>query len=311
MGAYIIKRLLGLIPILLGISLMTFVLIHLVPVDPAQAYLTVSKIPPTDDAVAAARTQLGLDRPLPVQYVDWLRKALHLDFGQSYVSKKPVLAEVVHAFPATIQLTFAAVIWLVLISLPLGFLSAVFKNSWFDHGGRIASFIGASIPSFWLGFLLIYFFSVKLGIFPVMGRGSIMHVVLPSLTLALGLAGIYTRLLRNNLLENLQHQFVFYARARGLKERVVLGKHVLKNALVPVINAFGMSFGYMLAGSVIVENIFAWPGLGRLITCSIFNRDYPMIQCYVLFMAVIFVVSNLLADVVSALLDPRIRIGEK
>ncbi|MCR4435085.1 MAG: ABC transporter permease subunit [Clostridiales bacterium] len=310
MRAYIIKRLISLVPVVFGITILTFILIHMVPVDPAHAYMTATNTPPTERAVAAVRAEFGLDRPLPEQYFTWLGKALRLDLGKSYVSQEPVLEELKHSFPSTLLLTLAAVGWLILLALPLGFLSAVFKDSIVDHLSRAFTFVAASAPPFWLGFLLIELFALKLGLLPVMGKGSWQHLILPSLTLALNYAASYTRLLRSGILENLKQPFILYARARGLKQKLVIGKHALKNALLPVVNAFGMSFGYMLAGSVIVENIFAWPGLGRLITESIFNRDYPMIQGYVALMAVVFVLSNLLADIASAIIDPRIRIGD-
>ncbi|AOT71624.1 nickel ABC transporter permease [Geosporobacter ferrireducens] len=310
MRSFIVRRLISLIPVVLGISVVTFLLVHLMPVDPAQAYLSVVKIPPTDEAIAAARIELGLNKPLPIRYMEWMGNALRLDFGKSYVTKKPVLEELMYAFPATVQLASFAFAWLVVISIPLGLLSALHKNSILDHISRLISFAGASMPSFWLGFILIYIFSLKLGLFPVMGRGTARHVILPSFTLAVGLAASYIRLLRANILENMRHQSVLYARARGLKEKLILGRYVLKNSLLPILNAFGINFGYLLTGSFIVENVFAWPGIGRLITQSIFNRDYPMIQGYVIFTAVIFVFSNLIVDVLSAYLDPRIRKGE-
>ncbi|HWQ42182.1 MAG TPA: nickel ABC transporter permease [Desulfosporosinus sp.] len=310
MRAYIIKRLITLVPVLFGVTILTFILIHMVPVDPAQAYMTACKIPITEKALASVRVELGLDRPLVEQYVSWLGKAVQLDFGKSYVSQDPVFQEITHSFPNTMLLTLAAFSWLILISLPLGFLSAVFKDSPFDHLSRIFTFVGASIPGFWLGFLLIQLFAMKLNILPIMGKGSWQHLVLPSLTLALNYAATYTRILRAGVLENLNQPFILYAEARGLKQRIIFGKHAFKNALLPVVNAFGVSFGYMLAGSVVVEVVFAWPGLGRLITSSVFNRDYPMIQGYVLLMAIVFVISNLLADIISTLIDPRIRIGD-
>lgn len=301
----------SLIPVLLAISILTFLMIHLVPVDPAQAYLTLAKIPPTDEAIQHVREQLGLNKPLVVQYFMWLKNAVQLDFGSSYVESKPAMDILLYAFPATVQLSLAAVGRLILLSLPLGFLTAFYKDSFFDHVTRLISFVGASMPSFWLGYILVYFFSIKLGLFPVMGKGTILHLILPSLTLALGLIATYIRLLRASILENMHNQHVLYGRARGLQDYLIMLRHILRNALLPVVNAFGMSFGYMLAGSVIVENIFAWPGIGRLVTESIFNRDYPVIQCYVVVMALIFVFSNLLADVISALLDPRIRLGDE
>lgn len=310
MRAYIIKRLVLLIPMLFGVTVITFVLVHTVPVDPAQAYMTAAKIPITETALVAVRHNLGLDRPLIEQYFAWLAKAVRLDLGTSFSSQDPVLGELARAFPNTLVLSLAAVAWLVTISLPLGLFSAVFHGTWFDHVTRIFTFLGASMPSFWLGFLLIRLFAMKLDILPIMGRGSWQHLVLPSFTLGIYYAASYTRLLRTGILSNLQQPYVLYANARGLKQKLVVGKHAFRSALLPVVNAFGMSFGHLLAGSMVVEVVFAWPGLGRLITGAIFSRDYPMIQGYVLLMAIVFVLSNLLADIATSILDPRIRLGE-
>ncbi|KRF67204.1 nickel transporter permease NikB [Bacillus sp. Soil768D1] len=312
MSWFIFKRLTSLIPILLGISLITFILLHLIPGDPAVAYLRASHIPPTDETVAALRVELGLNKPLYVQYFEWLGKVLQLDLGMSYVSNNSVWEEiVVHFFP-TVQLAFASLIFIVVISLPLGMISAIYKGKFVDQFSRILAFVSVSMPTFWLGFLLIYFLSVKLDLFPVLGRGTLAHLVLPSLTLAFAYIGTYMRLLRASMLGNLNEPFVVYARARGLRQRLIVIRHVLKKSLLPVITGLGMSFGNMLSGAVIVETIFAWPGMGQLFVTSILNQDYPMIQGCVLFMGVIFVVCNLLVDLTYSFLDPRIRWeGEK
>jgi peptide/nickel transport system permease protein/nickel transport system permease protein len=267
-------------------------------------------VPPTEEAVALVRAELGLDKPLHLQYINWLAKVVRLDFGKSFVTRAPVWEEIVRCFPATLQLTLASMLLVVAMSIPTGVLAALYKDSFFDQLSRILAFIGASIPSFWLGFMLMYLFALKLDLLPALGRGGISNLLLPSITLALYYVAAFTRLLRTSMLENLNKNHVLYARARGLKERLVVSRHVLKNALLPVVTAFGMSLGHMLAGAVIVENVFAWPGLGRLCVSSIFNRDYPVIQCYLLIMAVIFVVCNLLVDIILSILDPRIRMGE-
>ncbi|CAH0271959.1 nickel ABC transporter permease [Peribacillus frigoritolerans] len=312
MSWFIFKRLTSLIPILLGISLITFILLHLIPGDPAVAYLRASHIPPTNETVAALRVELGLNKPLYVQYFVWLGKVLQLDLGMSYVSNNSVWEEiVVHFFP-TVQLTFASLILIVVISLPIGMISAIYKGKFVDQFSRIVAFVSVSMPTFWLGFLLIYFLSVKLDLFPVLGRGTLAHLALPSLTLAFAYIGTYMRLLRASMLGNLNEPFVVYARARGLRQRLIVFRHVLKRSLLPVITGLGMSFGNMLSGAVIVETIFSWPGMGQLFVTSILNQDYPMIQGCVLFMGVIFVVCNLLVDLTYSFLDPRIRWeGEK
>lgn len=302
---YIIKRIIGLIPILLGVSLLTFGLINLVPGDPVQAYLRVSEIMPTPQVVAEVKSELGLDKPIHFQYLEWVSKVSTLDFGKSYITKKPVWDEIAYYLPATIQLSVAAMVLMLLISFPIGIFSALYKDSIFDQLSRGLSFLGASMPTYWFGILCIYLFSIKLDLLPTQGQGTIWHLILPATTLAFGHASTYTRLLRTSMLENLDQYHVLYARARGLKERSVITRHILRNALIPVITAFGMSFGHMIAGSVIVESVFAWPGLGRYCISSIFNRDYPVVQAYVLIMSVIFIFCNLLVDIAYHLLDPK------
>ncbi|MEK4092966.1 nickel ABC transporter permease [Viridibacillus sp. FSL H8-0110] len=310
MSWFLVKRLSSLIPILLGISIITFILLHLIPGDPAVAYLRLSNIPPTDVAVTDLRLELGLDNPLYIQYFDWLVKVIQLDLGISYLSKNAVSDEILLHLVPTIQLTITALFFIVVISLPIGVLSAIYKGKWIDQFSRIIAFVSVSMPTFWFGFLLIYFLSVKLDFFPVLGRGTLAHLVLPSLTLAFGYIGTYIRLLRASVLENLNEPFVVYARARGLRQRQIISRHVLKKSILPVVTALGMSFGNMLGGAVIVETIFAWPGMGQLFVSSILNQDYPMIQGCVLFMSVIFVFCNLLVDVTYSFLDPRIRLEE-
>jgi len=305
---FIVKRLLGMIPILLGTSIITFGLLHLVPVDPAEAYLRASNITPTEAALASARVELGLDQPLHMQYLNWLNDVVHLDFGKSFLTKKPVWDEMMMHFPATLELTAVAIGWVLLFAVPIGILSALFKDSIFDQISRLWAYCGVSMPNFWLGFLMIYYCSLKLGLFPAVGSGTVMHLILPSFTLAFAQIAISARLLRANMLDQLNQPYVLYARVRGIRGRVIVGKHVLKNALIPVITSLGMSFGHLLAGSVALENVFAWPGIGRYFVNAIFARDYPVIQCYVMIMAVMFVLLNLHVDIVNAYLNPRLRV---
>ncbi|MCZ8511864.1 nickel ABC transporter permease subunit NikB [Paenibacillus filicis] len=306
MRSYIGKRLLAVIPIFLFATLLSFVLIHLSPVDPAEVYLTVAHIHPTEELLAQVRHEFGLDQPLLVQYIQSLIKMCRLDFGTSYVTKEPVWQEVAHRMPATLQLAFSSICLAVLISVPIGFLSAIYKNSVIDHFSRLLAFFGASIPQFWLGYLLVYFLSVKLDLFPVQGKGTWAHLVLPSFTLALGLIAIYTRLLRTSMLEQMQESYVLYARTRGIKEKVIMGKHVLKIAISPMITGLGMNIGKLLSGTIIVEVVFSWPGFGRYFVDAILNRDIPVIQCYVLLAACIFIVCNLIVDLLQMAMDPRI-----
>ncbi|WP_226528668.1 nickel ABC transporter permease subunit NikB [Metabacillus niabensis] len=306
MGTYILKRIITIIPIFLLATLLTFGMIHLSPVDPAEAYLTAAHIQPTEEILAQKRHEFGLDRPLLVQYMNSIVKISQLDFGTSFVSNKPVWEEVSSRIPATIQLTIVSIIIAILVSVPLGFLAGIKKNSGIDHFSRFLSFLGASIPSFWLGYLLIFFFSVKLDLFPVEGIGTWKHVILPSITLALPLIALYTRLLRASVLENLQEPYVLFARTRGIHERVIMGKHVLRMAISPMITGLGMNIGKLMTGAIIVEAVFSWPGFGRYFIEATFNRDVPVIQCYVLLAAGLFLISNLVVDIIQMYIDPRI-----
>lgn len=303
---YICKRMIAIIPIVFIATLVTFALIHISPVDPAEAYLTAAHIYPTPELLAQKRHEFGLDQPLLTQYAHTIRKIAKLDFGTSYLTNKPVWDEVKLRLPATAELAFWSILLSALVSIPLGILAAVYKNSWIDMVSRAISYFGASIPQFWLGYLLIFFFSVKLDWLPVEGRGSWENLVLPTITLSLILIAIYTRLLRSSVLEQLQETYVQYARTRGIRERVIMLKHVLKIAISPFITGMGMSMGKLLTGTIIVEQVFSWPGFGRYFVDAIFNRDIPVIQCYVFLAACLFIVCNLLVDLVQLYMDPRI-----
>jgi nickel transport system permease protein len=306
MGNYILKRIMSIIPVFLLAALLTTGMIHLSPVDPAEAYLTAAHIQPTDEILAQKRHEFGLDQPFFIQYVNSIMKICQLDFGISYVSNKPVWNEVIYRIPATVQLAIASILIAVFVSVPLGFLAGVKKGSVIDHFSRLLSFFGASIPTFWLGYILVFFFSVKLNLFPVEGIGTWQHLVLPSITLALPLIAMYTRLLRASVLENLQQPYVLFARTRGLKEKMIMTKHVLRIAISPMITGLGMNLGKLLTGTIIVESVFSWPGFGRYFIEAIFNRDIPVIQCYVLIAASLFILSNLIVDIVQMYIDPRI-----
>jgi len=296
----------AIIPIVFIATLVTFALIHISPVDPAEAYLTAAHIYPTPELLAQKRHEFGLDQPLLTQYAHTIQKIAKLDFGTSYLTNKPVWDEVKLRLPATAELAFWSLLLSALVSIPLGILAAVYKNSWIDMVSRAISYFGASIPQFWLGYLLIFFFSVKLDWLPVEGRGSWENLVLPTITLSLILIAVYTRLLRSSVLEQLQETYVQYARTRGIRERVIMLKHVLKIAISPLITGMGMSMGKLLTGTIIVEQVFSWPGFGRYFVDAIFNRDIPVIQCYVFLAACLFIVCNLLVDLVQLYMDPRI-----
>lgn len=306
MGTYIMKRIMSIISVFLLATFLTSGMIHLSPVDPAEAYLTAAHIQPTDEILAQKRHEFGLDEPFLIQYVNSIIKICQLDFGISYISNKPVWDEVTYRMPATIQLALGSILIAVFVSVPLGFLAGVKKNSLIDHFSRFLSFLGASIPSFWLGYIFIFFFSVKLDLFPVEGIGTWQHLVLPSITLALPLIAMYTRLLRASVLENLQEPYVLFARTRGIKEKTIMAKHVLRIAISPMITGLGMNLGKLLTGTIIVEAVFSWPGFGRYFIEAIFNRDIPVIQCYVLIAASLFIISSLFVDLIQMCIDPRI-----
>ncbi|WP_341280614.1 nickel ABC transporter permease subunit NikB [Paenibacillus sp. FSL H8-0537] len=306
MISYIGKRLLAIVPIILFAILITFVLIHVSPVDPAEAYLTAAHIHPTEELLAEKRHEFGLDQPLLVQYWHTVVKMAQLDFGLSFMTNEPVWEDVVSKMPATVQLAVSSILFAMLVSIPLGFLSAIYKNSVIDYFSRGLSYFGASIPQFWLGYLLMFFFAVKLDLLPVEGKGTWEHLVLPTLTLSLALIAIYTRLLRASVLEQLQESYVIYAKTRGIKQRIIMVKHVLKIAISPVITGLGMNFGKLLTGTIIVEQVFSWPGFGRYFVDAIFNRDIPVIQCYVFLAACLFIICNLIVDLVQLYMDPRI-----
>lgn len=297
-----------LIPLLLGVSLIVFLLLRLGPNDPAMSYVRLSGIPPTDQALADARETLGLNRPLPAQYVDWLGKAVRLDFGRSYVTGAPVTEYLLEYLPNTLYLAGVSIALTIVLSVPLGVLAAVYRGRWPDHMSRALAYIGVSTPSFWLGFLLMILFSVKLGWLPSMGIGGFSHVIMPALSIALMSMCINMRLIRSTMLEQMHNRHVQYARLRGVTERRIVGGHVLKNALIPVITALGMHVGEILGGAVVAEVVFSWPGVGRYAVSALYNRDFPVMQCFVLLMTVIFVLCNLLADILYAVADPRIRL---
>ncbi|WP_186578509.1 nickel ABC transporter permease subunit NikB [Aquibacillus kalidii] len=306
MGTYVLKRIITIIPIFLLATLLTFSMIRLSPVDPAEAYFTAAHIQATDEMLEQKRNEFGLDQPFLIQYGNALIKICQFDFGISYVTNKPVWEEITSRMPATIQLTIGSLLIAIIVSVPIGFLAGIKKNSVIDHFSRFLSFIGASIPSFWLGYLFIFFFSVKLDLFPVQGIGTWKHLVLPSITLAFPLIALYTRLLRASVLENLQEPYVLFARTRGIHERIIMGKHVLRIAVSPMITGLGMNLGNLMTGAIIVEAVFSWPGFGRYFIEAIFNRDVPVIQGYVLLAAGIFLISNLIVDVIQMYIDPRI-----
>lgn len=309
MMLFIFRRVLLLIPMLLGTSLFIFLILRLGPSDPALDYLRLSKIPPTPQAVESARELLGLDKPIMTQYFHWLSDALHLDFGISYATQKPVLPDLLYFLPATLQLAGLALALTIILSVPMGMLAARYREKWPDQLVRVIAFIGVSMPNFWLGFLLILLFSIHLGWLPPMGKGEAKHLIMPVIAISLMSLAINARLLRASMLEVAGQRHVRYARLRGLSEMTVERSHILRNAWLPVITAIGMHIGELLGGALIIESIFSWPGVGRYAVSAIMNRDYPVIQCFTLLMVVIFVLCNLVVDIIYAIADPRIRLS--
>ena len=306
MKKYISRRLISLLPILLGITFLAFVIINLSPSNPAEVALRVNNIVATEEAIASKTIELGLDKPFIERYFLWVINSFKGDFGTSYVNRKDVLGLFGQALPNTLKLAFVALLITIVFSVVVGVLCAIYEGSIGDKITRALVFLGTAMPSFWIGILLIWMFSVKMKIFPTSGMTAPNAVVLPSITLSLGYISTYVRLIRNNMVQNKHENYVYYARIRGLKESTII-KHIFKNSLQTSITALGMSIPKLIAGTVIVENIFAWPGVGRLCVTAIYNRDFPIIQAYILLMAVMFVVCNLLVDVASASIDPRMR----
>ena len=311
MPRFIAKRLLLLIPLLLGVSLIVFLLLRMGDNDPAMSFLRLSGIPPTDTALAEARETLGLDRPLAAQYLSWLWRAVRLDFGRSYVTGAPVTEHLLHYLPNTLYLAAVSIFLTVALSLPLGILAAAFKGRWPDTLSRILAYVGVSTPSFWLGFVMILLFSAKLGWLPSMGKGGLAHVIMPAFSVALMSMCINMRLIRGSMLEQMSARHILYARIRGVTEGRIIGRHVLKNSLIPLVTALGMHIGEILGGAVVAEVVFSWPGVGRYAVSAIYNRDFPVMQCFILMMTVIFVLCNLATDILYASIDPRIRLEQE
>lgn len=312
MKRYVFIRILSLIPLWLGISVLAFMLSNLAPGDPALVIAQrLSDAPPSEAQVVAIRREYGLDAPLPVRYMRWLAAAARGDLGRSFRTRAPVFSEIAAHFPATLLIAFAALFIALMIALPLGVLSAVRRGKWLDQAARVGALLGASLPSYWLAYLLILVFALALGWLPVAGREGEGAFVLPALTLGLGTAATLARLTRSNMLEVLGEDFIRTARAKGLSERAIIWRHALKGALIPVLTATTIAFGHLLGGAVIVENIFAWPGIGKLLVDSIYDRDYPMIQGFVLFMGAVFTVLSLMTDLSYLWIDPRIRYAKR
>ena len=307
MLTWILRRVLAVVPVLFGVTLAVFSMLFLVPGDPVKMML--AEFVTNPDQVAQMRAQLHLDEPVLKQYGRFVANAVRGDLGTSIRSRRPVTTEIGENVASTAQLAVAAMLVAIAVGVPLGLLAALSRNSWLDVASMGTALLGVSMPSFWLGLLLIFVFSLHLAWFPATGGGDLHHLVLPAVTLGTIAAAIIARLTRSSMLEVLGQDYVRTARAKGLGGFSVVVRHALKNALIPVITIFGLQFGNLLAGAVIVETVFSRPGLGRLIVGGILNKDFPLVQGTVLFVATVYVLINVLVDVAYAYADPRIRFG--
>jgi peptide/nickel transport system permease protein len=305
MGRYVARRALLIIPVLFGVSLFVFLMVHLLPGDPVTIMTFGAN--PTPKQVAAIREQMGLNDPLHIQYLKFISKAVRGDFGRSIRSHHLVIDDIKNNLGPTLALTAAGMLVALVVGFSLGIVAALRRNTWIDSGSMTLALTGVSMPSFWLGILLIYFFAVKLNWFPLTGSEGAARLVLPAIALGWGYAAITARLIRANLIDVMGQEYILTARSKGLSRQLVIGRHAMKNAMIPVITIIGLQFGTMLAAAVVIEVLFARQGIGRLLVDAILQRDFPLVQAIVLFIAVFYVISNLLVDVSYAFFDPRIR----
>lgn len=307
MLTYVGRRILAVVPVLFGVTLAVFSMLFLVPGDPVKIML--AEFVTTPEQIAQMRAQLHLDEPVLKQYGRFVTNALRGDLGVSIRSRRPVAAEITENIGSTGQLALASMLVAIGLGVPLGLLAALGRNSWLDVVAMVVALLGVAMPSFWLGFLLIFVFSLHLGWLPATGGGDLPHLVMPAVALGMIAAAIIARLTRSSMLEVLGQDYVRTARAKGLGRASVIVRHALRNALIPVVTVFGLQFGNLLAGAVIVETVFSRPGLGRLIVGGILAKDFPLVQGTVLFVAAAYVLINVVVDVAYAYVDPRIRIG--
>ena len=304
MKNFFLNKLLFTFPTIFGVVTLVFLIIHLIPGDPVEIMLGETA---TLTDKAKLRADLGLDLPISVQYFRFITNLVQGDFGMSFHFRQPAFDLIIKRLPATIELSFGALVVALMISVPLGILSAAKQYSVIDQTSLFVALLGVSMPNFWLGPLLIIIFSINLGWLPVSGRGDITHLLLPAITLGSSMAAILTRMIRSSLLDILKEEYIKTARAKGLPEQIILFKHALRNALLPVVTILGLQFGSLLAGSIITETIFSWPGIGRLTIQAIISRDYALVQGCVMIIALGYVFINLLTDLLYVWIDPRIK----
>jgi glutathione transport system permease protein len=301
---YFVKRLIGIIPILFLISIFIFLFVHMIPGDPAR--LVAGQDASMKD-IELVRKELGLDKPIHQQYFSFVSNIMQGDLGVSLKTKRPVFDEIAQRFMPTFWLTVWSMVWAVLFGLLIGVVSATKRNKWQDYLGMFGAVSGISIPSFWLGLMLIQLFSVNLGWFPTGGLDSWKSYILPSITLGAGVAAVIARFARSSLMEVLKEDYVRTGRAKGLKENKIVWGHALKNSMIPVVTMTGLQFGFLLGGSIVIETVFSWPGLGRLLIDSVSFRDYPVIQSLMLLFGLEFILINLFVDLLYGFLNPQIR----
>ncbi|QOY35597.1 nickel ABC transporter permease [Anaerobacillus isosaccharinicus] len=305
MFSYIVKRVLAMIPILFVVSVIAFLFVHLTPGDPIRIMYGAEIDQQTYEQF---REREGFNDPLPVQYFNYMSNILtKADFGTSYRTRSDVSSEIVRRFGYTLTLTLLSMFWAIVIGMFIGIVSAVKRNSVWDRMGMVSAITALSVPEFWFGLMLMQIFAVQLGWLPTSGSGTLAHLILPSITLGLGVAAIIARFTRSSVLEVLREDYVRTARAKGQKEITILRRHVLKNALIPVVTMTGLQFGFLIGGAVVVEQVFSWPGLGAYLIDSILSRDYPVIQALILLFSVQFLIVNLLVDISYGYLNPQIR----
>ena len=303
MYQYIARRLILTIPVVLGVSIIVFSIIRMIPGDPARSIAGVNATP---EFIEQVRVRYALDQPLPIQYGRFVADLFRGDLGNSIFSGRAVTTEIGERFPRTLLLATVALVIATILGVSAGIVSATRRNSLFDNASMLVALVGVAAPVFWMALMLQLLFAVRLGLLPATGIGTIRHIVLPSVTLGTASAALMARITRSSMLDVLRQEFITTARSKGLNERVVVYKHALKNALIPVVTVLGLQFGILLGGAVLTETVFAWPGVGRLLVDAILRRDYPVVQGTVMLLAFLFVIINLTVDIVYAFLDPRI-----
>lgn len=310
MRKYVTHRMIQLIIVILGVTFLTFFITTLTPSDAAEMHYLSMGIVPTEEQLEHTREEFGLNAPFFTRYVNWLGDVLRGDFGESTTDSESIMKKFTRKLPKTLELTGVTLLMVVVIAIPLGVIIAIYNNRIPDYIVRAIIFIGDAMPGFWMAMMIMYLFGVKLKVLPIIGNGDLKSMIMPSLSLGIPLICSYTRQVRTAILEELSSDYIVGIRSRGVNELRIICKHIIPNAMIPIVNMLGLSLGHLLGGATIVESIYGWKGIGSMVVSAISNRDYPIIQCYVLWMAIIYVGSNLLVDISHYYLDPQLRIKE-